>query len=408
MDAIQADLVANWPIYASIPFIAALIGYVTKRVAIEMMFRPLTFVGIRPIFGWHGVVPKHGVRMAAIAADLLTRNLIDPKEVFARIDPDRVLREIEQPLLHAIDHTAREVLAEHHPGMWEAMPPMAQDLVVKQLQAASPRIVRQLVDELRSNVDAVIDLKQMAIELLTQDKTTLVRVIRDLSRPEMAFLARSGIYFGFALGLVQSVVWALIRDPLVMPIFGFAIGFLTDWLAIRLVFRPRSPLVLFGRYTIHGQFHRRRAEVAEQYAHLIATEVMTVPNLLTAVLTGPRSDRVFTMVERMVSTAVDEQSSVARPMVALAIGGDRMREMKRDAAQRATAQFSDLARHTQAYLTESMDIANLVRQRMRRLTPEQYENLLRPAFRQDEWKLITVGGIIGGIIGELQVLLMLH
>lgn len=408
MDAILADLAAHWPIYASIPFIAAAIGYVTKRVAVEMMFRPLRFVGVKPIFGWQGVVPKHGVRMAAIAADLLISKLIDPREVFARIDPDRVMRAIEQPLLIAIDHTAREVLAEHHPGVWESMPPMAQDLVVKQLQAASPRIVRQLVDELRENVDAVVDLRHLAIDHLTRDRATLVRIIRDLSRPEMTFIARSGIAFGFVLGLAQTAVWALTRDPLVMPAFGFAIGFLTDWLAIQLVFLPRSPLRLLGRFTVQGKFHRRRAEVARQYGRIIATEILTVPNLLDALLTGPRSDRVFALIQRMVGEAVDEQSAVARPVVALAIGTERMRQMKLAGATQAMLKFPDTARHAQSYLAESMDVAALVERRLLEVSPERYENLLRPAFRQDEWKLVMVGGVIGGIVGELQVLLMLH
>lgn len=53
MDAVVADLAEHWPLYAAIPFIAAVIGYVTKRVAIEMMFRPLDFVGINGTFlGW--------------------------------------------------------------------------------------------------------------------------------------------------------------------------------------------------------------------------------------------------------------------------------------------------------------------------------------------------------------------
>ena len=38
----------------------------------------------------------------------------------------------------------------------------------------------------------------------------------------------------------------------------------------------------------------------------------------------------------------------------------------------------------------------------------EYEALLRPAFRQDEWKLIAVGAVIGALIGELQVFLFLH
>jgi hypothetical protein len=45
---------------------------------------------------------------------------------------------------------------------------------------------------------------------------------------------------------------------------------------------------------------------------------------------------------------------------------------------------------------------------MRRLSAMEFEELLRPAFRQDEWKLIAVGAMIGGLVGELQVLILLH
>jgi hypothetical protein len=34
--------------------------------------------------------------------------------------------------------------------------------------------------------------------------------------------------------------------------------------------------------------------------------------------------------------------------------------------------------------------------------------LLRPAFRQEEWKLIAVGALIGFLVGELQVFVFLH
>ena len=39
---------AHMWLYISIPFISGFIGYVTKVVAIEMMFSPLEFIGIKP------------------------------------------------------------------------------------------------------------------------------------------------------------------------------------------------------------------------------------------------------------------------------------------------------------------------------------------------------------------------
>ena len=411
MDAVLDDLAQHWQLYAAIPFIAALIGYVTKRVAIEMMFRPLEFVGVRPFLGWQGVVPRHGGRMAAVATDLLTSNLLDVKEIFDRLDPDRFTREIEQPLLRAIDDIARDVLAEHHPRVWEVLPSMAQELLIKQIQASSPRLVRELIVELRDNLDEVLDVKHMTVQYLTRDKALLVRLIRETSRPEMAFIARTGIYFGFALGVVQSIVWALTKEPLVMPIFGAAIGLFTDWLAIKLIFVPREPVWLFGRYRLQGKFQRRQPEVARQYGELIANEVLTTANLTESILHGPRSDRLLAMIQRTVAAAVDQQVAMARPVVSLTVGGQRLQEIKQAAATRAAQRMPETVRHAQAYLTESVlgpNVATMIEQRILKLTPVEYEGLLRPAFRQDEWKLIAVGAFIGGVVGELQVLLMLH
>jgi uncharacterized membrane protein YheB (UPF0754 family) len=130
-----------------------------------------------------------------------------------------------------------------------------------------------------------------------------------------------------------------------------------------------------------------------------------MPNLLDAILRGPRSDRLIAMVRRTVVKAVDDQSG---RLVSATIGAPRLREMKEAAAARALERLPDTVRYAEGYLTEAMNVANMVETRMLALTPAQYEGLLRPAFRQEEWKLIAVGGVIGFVVGELQVLLMLH
>lgn len=393
---------ADWVVYVAMPFVAAALGYVTKRIAIEMMFRPLRFIGIPGTFlGWQGVVPRNAERMIRIAAEILTTRLVDAREVFARVDGDQLAHELETALLLEVDAITREVMAKHHPGLWEALPVLAQDVVVKQVQAGAPEAVRKIVEALQDNIDQVLDIKELAVGVLRRDPALMVRLIKDISTPEMAFIARSGIYFGFALGLVQTLVWALTKEPLVLPLFGMCIGWFTDWLAIKLVFFPRERKLGF-----QGIFQKRRDEVAEQYGRLVANEVMTVPNILESVLNGPRADRLKALVEKVVWETVDEQAELARPLVISAIGEHRLRQMKRDAAMKAVQRLPDTIRHAEDYLTETLDVGNTIATKMRDLTRVEYEDLLRPAFRRDEWKLIAVGAIIGFAVGELQVLLL--
>ncbi|WP_406642847.1 DUF445 domain-containing protein [Amycolatopsis sp. WGS_07] len=389
------------------PFIAALIGYVTKRVAIEMMFRPLEFVGLKPFLGWQGVLPANAERMATTATEMLTTNLVDPQEIFARLDPAQVAKEIEQPLLRVVEDVTREVMETYQPRLWEMLPSGAQQLLLKRVQAEAPRAITKIMREISQNIEDVLDLKHMVVTNLVRDKALLNRLIRDISRPEMRFIARSGIWFGFILGCVQLLVWTLTRSPIVLPLFGLGIGWLTDWLALKMIFLPREPKRFFGFYNWQGVFQKRRDEVAADYGDMIAREIITVPNLLEAVLRGPKADRLFSLISREVQKTIDAQASVVKPFVAIAVGTKRFQEMKQVAAAKAAERVPDTIRHAETYAVNALDVRNTIVDRMRRLSPLEFEQLLRPAFRQDEWKLIAVGAVIGGLVGELQALLLL-
>lgn len=407
---ISADIVTNWYIYASMPVIAALIGYVTKLLAIRMMFEPVEFVGIKPPFlGWQGIVPRKAAVMTAIACDLLTTRLLKPEDVFARLDPEKVAQVIEQPLLTAVEDITREVAAQFQPGLWEAMPEGLRRRLVKRVQEETPELVEEIMSDVKANMAKVFDLKAMVVQNLTRDKRLLNRIFQESGSEEFRFIAHSGIYFGFIIGCVQAVTWALTHSVWVMPIFGLFTGWFTDWLALRMVFRPRHPTkYFFGLVEWQGMFLKRRKEVAAKYGALIASEIVTPKNIIDGVLTGPLSDRLFSMVQKHVQRTVDEQAGIARPLVVLAVGSKRYQEMKQALAERLVERLPEALHHMEKYAEEAMDIKNTLVTKMQQLTEEEFEGLLRPAFQQDEWMLIAVGAALGFLVGELQVFIMLH
>ena len=148
--SIVADVQANWFLYLSMPFVAAIIGFVTKIIAIEMMFQPLEFVGLEKkvfgyrVFGWQGIVPRRAAIMASIACDTMTTKLLKPTDIFGRLDPARVAREIQEPMLAAVEDITREVASHYQPGLWEAMPESMRSLIIERLKKESPAIVQQL------------------------------------------------------------------------------------------------------------------------------------------------------------------------------------------------------------------------------------------------------------------------
>jgi uncharacterized membrane protein YheB (UPF0754 family) len=400
------DLADHWLTYLSMPILASVIGYVTKLVAIEMMFKPVEFKGKPPLLGWQGIIPRNAGRMASIAMDLLLGRLIDPKQILARLDSERLAAELREPLNRAVSEIGADLMTKYQPQIWEMLPEPLQRLVLHQIKGQTPKVVTEIMDDFAANMDNYLDVRDMAITNLTRDRAVLNRLIRDISRPEMRFIARSGLYFGLIIGVLQAIVWALTHEPLIMPAFGALIGLSTDWIALKMIFYPRAERRILG-VRWQGMFQKRRKEVAADYGKLIAEEVLTVPKLLDAMLTGPKADRLITLVQRHIGRVVDRQIGLAKPLVVLTVGTERYRQLKTDAAVRAFEQVGDSMRPAVAYATDALAVEKTIVDAMLALTPVEFEGVLRPAFQQDEWKLILVGGILGAIVGELQVHLLL-
>lgn len=405
---IWADLQQNWMLYCAMPLVAAGIGYVTKLLAIKMMFWPLEFIGIKPWLGWQGIVPRKAEAMAEIACDTLTRNLIDPAEIWNKLDRERLLEQLQKPMLAAVEEITNEVISHYQPGLWQALPKTTKQRLIQRIQEEAPAAVDLVMNDIGANLTQVFDLKAMIVNSLTRDKRVLIRILKETGSKEFAFIRRSGIYFGFGIGLVQAVVWALTHSPWVMPLFGGFVGYFSDWLALKMVFRPMEPRKYFGLFTWQGLFLKRRLEVCETHARLIAEEVLTARNLFEAAINGPASDRLYVLVNRHVQEMVDEQAGYARPLIVLAMGSQQYRDMKRDITAKLMTRLPETLRPAEQFVDKELDMHNTLASKMRLMTPIQFEGLLRPVFQQDEWILVLLGGVLGFLVGEMQVYIMLH
>lgn len=95
---IDAFQVNPWAFLAT-PSIIAIACWATNVITLKMMFVSIEFIGIKPIFGWQGIVPRKAHKMASIACDLMLERLVNVREVFQRIDPNRITSDLEKPFL---------------------------------------------------------------------------------------------------------------------------------------------------------------------------------------------------------------------------------------------------------------------------------------------------------------------
>lgn len=402
---ITADFEVNWFIYLSMPFVAAFVGWSTKIVAVEMLYRPMEFKGIGP-FGWQGIVPRRAGKVGSKTIELLTQNLLKPEELLDRVDAREAVEALREPLTEAIDEVSREIAEQIRPGLWDALPDQARRAIQKRIQDETPRVVESLLNEMRADLPRFVDVQFLAVTTLVRNKDKLNKLMRGMGDDAMAFVRRSGIYFGLVIGVVQMFAWALFQNPWIMPAFGFGVGFISDYIALNMLFRPIEPKKYLGFIPFQGLLHAQRDKVTRDYARILADDLFSPEILFDGVLRGPGADKLFSLVGKEVSAAIDAQTGVATPLVKMAVGTQRYNALKDSLIQIVLQRLPTTLVEAQDYAMKTLDLENTIIDKMGQLTNEEYESILRPVFKDDEPTMIAVGAILGGVVGELQVVMI--
>lgn len=392
----------DWWKLASIPVTAALVGWLTNWLAIQMTFYPVEPIGKPPWLGWQGIIPSKAGKMGAIATDQVLAKLGTLQDIYQAMTPERISAHLVQTLEPRIDRYTDEIMREDNPRLWEMLPGAAKNVVYAMLRQKLPGAVARITQDVGEHLDEMLDLKHTVVQQVERDKNLANRIFLECGAAEFKFLIRSGLYFGFLFGLIQLAVWVALPAWWTLPLFGLLVGYATNWLALRLIFQPLHPRRI-GPFTFQGLFLKRQHAVADIWCGIVTEEVLTLRNIANAMLDGPRSAHTHALLRRHIRQTIDEVVGIVKPMLLLTVGVDEYVALKEAGSDKAI-EAGRLALDDPAFNADRAQIVKaMMVERMRALSSAEFQNLLRPAFQEDEIKLIALGGILGLLAGLAQL-----
>jgi len=390
------------PLVLCIPLISGFIGWFTNWIAVKAMLYPVEFVGIPPLLGWQGVVPKNTEELSRSFSELIHDKLLDIEKIFADISHDdseevkRVVEDIAEEIIH-------EFSTNLAPEKWararEKLRGYINDLVRRNVR----QVTEEILERMSREASDFIDVDSIVRESMLKDRALLGRVMVEIAGPEFKFIEWSGLWFGGLFGLIQMCVWIVYPAGWVLPAAGFFVGYATNWLALTLIFEPREPLQI-GPLRVQGLFIKRQLEVARKFADVIAERVLNADNLIHHLAEGPSREPVMKIVEDEVEQSMKVYERDA--MVAMLVSKEKIAEAKEDMLERVRNADISQSGPVHAFADQSDRIHAQLEEKLQELDSEEFGGVLRPVFQKDEWKLILAGGVIGTIIGVLQVVFL--
>ena len=394
----------------AIPMISAAVGFATNWLAVKMTFYPVEYKGVWP-FGWQGIIPANAKKMAKIAVDMSIRKLITLDELVDRIDPEEMIKATQTRLDMILENVVDEMMREYKPqamgvvslpNVWGMMPLKAKERVYAEVRKEMPQVVEDLVNDMKFHLEDLIDLNELTITKLTENKGLLNDIFLLAAKKEFDFLVRSGVYFGFPMGIPVMALWYYFPSWWLLPLFGAIVGGVTNKLAMYLISQPLHPTKI-GPFTILGLFIKRQKEVGKIYGEVYATHLVNSEALFEGMMRSEASDKLFAILERNINRAIDRAQGNLKPVMLLAMGTKDYTDLKTRVCDRLFKEFTeDTPRELFAYADKALDIEHTLGEKIGEMPPEDFFELLNPAVEQDAWKVVAVGTALGCLAGYLQ------
>ena len=198
----QANLKMEYRLILFI-IIGGLIGYVTNKLAIKMLFRPVNPVKIL-FFTLQGVFPKRKDQMAKSLAEIIEKELLSKEVIMDKIFSTEKIDDLKV--------IVKESLGDK---IADKIPPM-----VKMFMGGNPdQMIKNLIDKEGDDIlDGVVDdikgkgLEDLNVYEIVKDRIDSLdfvefeKIIFGLMSSELRFVEVIGLFLGMFIGALQFII----------------------------------------------------------------------------------------------------------------------------------------------------------------------------------------------------------
>lgn len=201
------------------------------------------------------------------------------------------------------------------------------------------------------------------------------------------------------------LVHIMLIKLLILTVVGGVIGWVTNVLAIKMLFRPIHPITIpLIKFKLQGLIPRRRSEIAQSIGDTIETELIKINDIIDQLVTDENKSEVLNKIKERVLYAVSNKiptliPSAMKAKVLQYIG----EQIDNEASSILEKTIEDLTKTA----IEKVKISQMVVQKIDELELEKVEEMIFKISSNELKHIEILGGVLGAIIGLFQGIIVI-
>ena len=193
-----------------------------------------------------------------------------------------------------------------------------------------------------------------------------------------------------------------ILKVIVMAIIGGCIGYITNKLAIKLIFRPINPIKIpILNIEILGLIPKRKKEIAKNIGDIIQREFISVDEILENIIDENDKARIVTYIKGKVRIIIEERAILIPSPIRQMLQGYIENIVEEEFSKYINELSKDIVHKAQ----DRINIQEIVENKINELDLYELENIILSIAEKELEHIEVLGLILGFLIGIVQGIL---
>lgn len=191
-----------------------------------------------------------------------------------------------------------------------------------------------------------------------------------------------------------------------LPPIAALIGWLTNFLAVKMLFHPKAPISIFG-FAIQGVFPKRQAQLAAKLGDLVSEELFSVEEVTDRIKEVSTNQETMDLIGRRIEKTIREKLVKSFPMLSMFLSDDMVEKVTKLFKDELRDFIRESADGVAKKIEEDLDVREMVREKVEAFSSDKLEALLSSLMKKEFRFIEVIGAVIGFLIGCAQVALTL-
>ncbi|HHT9125147.1 MAG TPA: DUF445 domain-containing protein [Candidatus Brocadiia bacterium] len=190
-----------------------------------------------------------------------------------------------------------------------------------------------------------------------------------------------------------------------LPIIGAIIGWMANRIALRMLFRPRNPIKIFG-FKIQGVFPKRRTELAHAIGHTVQKEFEFHNDIKEILTDGKHLESFKAAIKDAVDNFIERRLTFTSPLLTSFLPYGAIVKFKEKITDEIMRFIPELAEGLTLELENKLDLKEAVVSKLEAYEMSRIEEIVLSISARELRYVKIIGAIIGFLIGVIQLLMI--